>query len=390
MNWDLMALPLGAIVVAIVLALVLVRGLGDERDEEAQSRAERVQRLLGEKKALLARLRTLDDGDEKQALLAQGRAILAEIEALDGAEAGTSSLHPKMPRLRGSQKPLVLFVVLVALGFVALSIHLVGRESNVRMDDRQTTARLAHKEVQRYRERLEKDPEDVQALKFLTRRAIFDSDMSTAMNLFMRAEKLAPEDPELPIYSSALAIMVGMPDRALGRLDPILEADPTHVEALWWKGVAFASMGRYDEAKLALEATVVHGKGSEEAGLAKGLLAEIELASNVEVHASGRVVLGTSAVLPKGGVLYVAALRAPVSGGPPLAAARFARFEFPKDFALTSANMPMGGEWPEQFWMRVRVDADGDPMTKSETDVSTEILGPFSRGAEGLSIQLGQ
>jgi hypothetical protein len=73
-----------------------------------------------------------------------------------------------------------------------------------------------------------------------------------------------------------------------------------------------------------------------------------------------------------------------------LAAARFARFEFPKDFALTSANMPMGGEWPEQFWMRVRVDADGDPMTKSETDVSTEILGPFSRGAEGLSIQLGQ
>jgi hypothetical protein len=181
-----------------------------------------------------------------------------------------------------------------------------------------------------------------------------------------------------------------MPDRALGRLDPILEADPTHVEALWWKGVAFSSMGRYEEAKIALEATVVHGKGTEEAGLAEGLLAEIELASNVEVHASGRVVLGKGTVLPEGGVLYVAALRAPVSGGPPLAAARFARFEFPKDFALTSANMPMGGEWPEQFWMRVRVDADGDPMTKSETDVSTEILGPFSRGAEGLSIQLGQ
>ena len=184
--------------------------------------------------------------------------------------------------------------------------------------------------------------------------------------------------------------MVGMPERALGRLAPILEADPTHVEGLWWKGVAFSSMGRYDEATLALEATVVHGKGSEEAGLAKGLLAEIKLASNVEVHASGRVVLGGSTVPPKGGVLYVAALRAPVSGGPPLAAARFGRFEFPKEFALTSANMPVGGEWPDQFWMRVRVDADGDPMTKSDADVSTEVLGPFSRGVEDLSIQLGE
>jgi hypothetical protein len=162
------------------------------------------------------------------------------------------------------------------------------------------------------------------------------------------------------------------------------------VEALWWKGVAFASMGRYAEAKIALEATLAHGEGLEEASHAQRLLADIELASSVVVHASGSVSLAENTVIPKGGVLYVAALRNPVGGGPPLAAARFPRFEFPKTFTLTSANMPLGGEWPEQFWMRVRVDTDGDPMTRAETDVSTAILGPFSKGAEGLAIQLGE
>ena len=50
--------------------------------------------------------------------------------------------------------------------------------------------------------------------------------------------------------------------------------------------------------------------------------------------------------------------------------------------------MPMGGEWPEEFWMRVRIDADGDPMTKSEEDLKTQFLGPFKRGVDDLEIVL--
>jgi cytochrome c-type biogenesis protein CcmH/NrfG len=389
MNWDLMALPLGVMTLAIVLAVVLIRGLSDERDEEAQVRSERVKTLLAEKKALVIRMRGLGEGEEREELLVAGRALLAEIEALDGEEAGTGVLIKPARAFAGGHSRLVVFVVVVAISFVALSIHLVQRESQVRMDDQETTARLTHMEVERYKARLIENPEDLEALKFLTRRAIFDGDMSTAMTLLKRAEELAPEDADLPVYGSALAIMVGMPERAFNRLDPILEADPTHVEALWWKGVAFASMGRYDEAKVSLQATLAHGSGTEEAVLAKGLLAEIELMSNVEVHASGSVSLVENTVVPEGGVLYVAALRAPVSGGPPLAAARFARFKFPMDFALTAANMPMSGDWPDEFWMRVRIDADGDPMSKEDSDVTTDILGPFTRGTEAISIQLG-
>jgi cytochrome c-type biogenesis protein CcmH/NrfG len=389
MNWDLMALPLGVMAIAVVLAVVFIRGLSDERDTEAQSRGERVKTLLEEKKELLARLRELEEGEDREDLLVSGRALLAEIEALDGEEAGTGVLLKPTRVFGGLHSRLAIFVVLVAVLFVGLSIYLVQRESQVRMDDQETTARLAHMEVERYKARLVDEPEDVEALKFLTRRAIFDGDMGTAMTMLRRGEELVSEDTDFAVYASALAIMVGMPERAFNRLDPILEAEPTHVEALWWKGVAFASMGRYDEAKVSLEAVLAHGSGTEEAGLSKGLLAEIELMSNVEVHASGSVTLVDNTEVPKGGVLYVAALRAPVSGGPPLAAARFPRFDFPKDFALTAANMPMGGDWPDEFWMRVRIDADGDPMTKSDLDVTTDILGPFERGAEGISIQLG-
>jgi tetratricopeptide (TPR) repeat protein len=281
------------------------------------------------------------------------------------------------------------FVLLAAVAFVGLSIHLVHRESAERMDDTQTLARLAHMKMEKAKARLVEDPEDMGALKFLIRRSVLDGDMGNAMTLFMRAEALAPEDDDLQVYGSALAILVGMPDRAFARLDAVLEAHPEHVEALWWKGVALASMGRFDTANAALEGAIAHGKGTEEATLAKRLILEIELASNVEIHASGKVEWAEGAVLPEEGVLYVAALRAPVSGGPPLAAARFPRFEFPMAFSLSAANMPMGGEWPEQFWMRVRIDADGDPITHSEADVTTEILGPFEKGAEGLLIRLG-
>ena len=91
---------------------------------------------------------------------------------------------------------------------------------------------------------------------------------------------------------------------------------------------------------------------------------------------------------PQTGVLYVAALRTSVAGGPPLAAARFPNFSFPMNFSLSSANMPMGGEWPEEFWMRVRIDADGDPMTSSDSDWMTDVLGPFKKGDQTIEVLL--
>ena len=117
-------------------------------------------------------------------------------------------------------------------------------------------------------------------------------------------------------------------------------------------------MRQFEDATASLKKCIALSPQSEEAHYAQMLLKQIQQQSVAEVHASGSVALGSSAVVPEGGVLYVAALRAPVSGGPPLAAARFPSFAFPHAFSLSDANMPMGGEWPDQFWIRVRIDAD--------------------------------
>ena len=182
--------------------------------------------------------------------------------------------------------------------------------------------------------------------------------------------------------------MVGMAERALERILPVLESHPDDHEVHWWLGVSYASLNRFDEALVHLAKTDTLNSESQEAAFARGMIAEIEAARDVEVHASGVVRFTDGSTAPEGGILFVAALRAPVDGGPPLAAVRFPQFSFPMKFSMSAANMPMGGEWPDEFWIRARIDADGDPMTKSEDDLKTAILGPFSRGDSDIEIAL--
>jgi hypothetical protein len=260
------------------------------------------------------------------------------------------------------------------------------------MDDAETTARLAHlklqKELQSARDTLEEDPSNLEALTVLARRALLDGDLPDAMNYVQRADAVSPNDPKITVYSGAMATMVGMSNRALERILPVVEAHPNDHEAQWWLGVTYSSMARFDEALVHLKQTVVLSADSQEAAFARGLIAELEAAMNTEIHAAGVVRLSESAVVPENGILFVAALRTPVEGGPPLAAVRFPRFSFPMQFSMSAANMPMGGEWPEEFWIRARIDADGDPMTKSEEDIKTAILGPFKKGTLDLEVSL--
>ena len=44
----------------------------------------------------------------------------------------------------------------------------------------------------------------------------------------------------------------------------------------------------------------------------------------------------------------------------------------------------MGGEWPEQVWLDVRLDEDGNAMSKSDNDVNAEMQGPLTGVQAGL------
>ena len=382
-----MALPLAIVAVAFAVSFYVIRTLSDDREQSKKTRSERIKHLLGEKKALKkalkAEMKDAQSEDERKQLLEKGREILAELEALQ---------DPRTPPKKSSPKGIWVFILLVSALFIGGSVVLVQQQSQERMDDAETTARLAHMKLQKElagaKETLESDPDNIDALAILARRSLLDGDLPTAMTHVMRADEASPNHPKITIYSGAMAVMVGMSERALERILPVASSHPEDHEAQWWLGVAYSSMTRFDEALLHLQNAVTLAPESEEAAYAKGMIAEIETAMNVEIHASGVVTLPEDITPPETGILFVAALRAPVDGGPPLAAARFPRFSFPMKFSLSAANMPMGGEWPEEFWMRVRIDADGDPMTKSEEDLKTQFLGPFKRGVDDLEIAL--
>ena len=90
--------------------------------------------------------------------------------------------------------------------------------------------------------------------------------------------------------------------------------------------------------------------------------------------------------LPKG-TLFIIARRSP-AGGMPAAVKKIDSPTFPLEFTLGPADMMMGGEWPEQVWLDVRLDEDGNAISKSDNDVNAEMQGPLTGVQTGVQVTL--
>ncbi len=89
------------------------------------------------------------------------------------------------------------------------------------------------------------------------------------------------------------------------------------------------------------------------------------------------------------GVVFIIVRRAGVSGGPPVAAMRIEATAFPLDYAVTDADMMLGGPWPEAVTVTARLDRDGNAMTRAAGDLESLTVGPLSSGAAGVTLSLG-
>ena len=158
-----MALPLAIVAVAFAVSFYVIRTLSDDREHGKKTRSERIKHLLGEKKALKkalkAEMKDAKSEDERKQLLEKGREILAELEALQ---------DPRTPPKKSSPKGIWVFILLVSALFIGGSVVLVQQQSQERMDDAETTARLAHMKLQKElagaKETLESDPDNIDAL----------------------------------------------------------------------------------------------------------------------------------------------------------------------------------------------------------------------------------
>lgn len=103
---------------------------------------------------------------------------------------------------------------------------------------------------------------------------------------------------------------------------------------------------------------------------------------------SGSIEVGGDTELPATGAVFVIVRRTESAVGPPVAAVRMDRAAVPGPFSVSDRDIMMGGPWPDQVWIQVRVDSDGNAMTKSASDVTSALEGPFSPGSTGLVISL--
>ena len=103
---------------------------------------------------------------------------------------------------------------------------------------------------------------------------------------------------------------------------------------------------------------------------------------------SGVIDLAASGSAPRG-VLFIIAREVGQTEGAPLAVKRIVAESFPVRFSLGAADSMMGGELPEKLRIEVRLDLDGDPMTRDDADPKA-VVEDVTLGRGDLRIVLGK
>ena len=406
-------LPLFVLAVGGVLAFWLARGIASEAAPEPETPVgddtlkARKEEVLKELRELEERSGEMDQEEYERAraeLVAEGARILRRLDGpVKQSEGGGSS---------------GLTLAIVAVFFLAIVVLLAKNAAQPRLDGEGVTgggpagaapppsARTVEPvevspemaemlaAIEEAKAAVEANPHDIDALNLIVHHELLNQNLPEAMRWNTMAREVAPENPDVVAHSSALAILVNMADLAIERLDALLVDHPDHAESKWWRAVALANKGQYEDAKSQAQELV--GTGGEFGELAPLLIRDLDAAiasegggsaagapsaaTSGEVMVSGSISVAGGASLPPGAVLFVAAVSSPNGGGPPLAARRITSFSLPLEFSLGPADSPRPVAWPESFWVRARIDLDGDPAVESEGELESELFGPISAG----------
>jgi hypothetical protein len=105
--------------------------------------------------------------------------------------------------------------------------------------------------------------------------------------------------------------------------------------------------------------------GQNSAGLSKAMFDDSKVPPGESIR--GEVILARNVVIREGFWLFIAARTA--DGGPPVAVKRMPAPEFPYKFTLSKNDSMMGGQGFEgELEITVRLDQDGDPMSRQKGD----------------------
>jgi tetratricopeptide (TPR) repeat protein len=293
------------------------------------------------------------------------------------------------------------------------------------IDGEQTQARAADASADeaKLQERIRSHPDDVDARLELTRLQVSKAEWMGVWEQTQSILKLEPDNPEALAFQGLVRFAMGQPQEAIAELQRAEQAGPDLVDPYAILSLVYAKTGHMDEAEATLhraaerfpdrrpmfaemltqlrqqaaaEAAGGGGEGEGPAAVETAAAAPPAAGGAGEAGASdasggvaGTVELAAEAQgkSPPGAVLFVIARPAGVTAGPPTAVQRLTPTAFPLAFTLDQSSSMLGQPLPARLRLEARLDADGDPLTHSPSDLHAE-LDDVAAGSTGLRLLL--
>jgi tetratricopeptide (TPR) repeat protein len=361
--------------------------------------------------ALSEQTRMLLDFERKRMGDAAWRAAMLREAGVNPAEAGAAAPAPAPVRPAPRPPPGMIapewkgaLWALAAVGCVAVLVWAAGGSSTAREGsmpitggiDAPTSAPPAEDpEKATMLARLDKDPNDLEALNKLTIISISADDAQSAMQYNERALAIDAKDATARLNRAILRHMMGMSDKALELIEEVIADNPDLAMAYIYKGVIALDARKADDAISAFEKAKALGvdtpmvtQGLEQAHAIKEGRAPAPpptappsggppmmregSSGQGAVIVSGTISLapGAEAAVPQAQVVFVS-VKNP-AGGPPLAALKLPVGPFPMEFQVTEGDkIAMGGmdrPIPDVVQVSVRLDFDGNPMSHADSE----------------------
>ena len=241
---------------------------------------------------------------------------------------------------------------------------------------------------------LAKDPNNIEALNkmcwFEIQRR---NDVEKALEFNTRAKAIDATNPDTRFHHALLLFLQKLPDSANAELDQLISDHPDHADALEFRGLFYVQGGKFAEGKAMIERAEKATKDGKARIRLRRFLQQVELREKAAQQANTVLVSGTITAesLPKlsqTAVIFVS-LRSP-EGGPPVAAKKLPVGPFPMDFTVKASDqIGMGGQrpLPETFTLSVRVDGDGNAMSR-EAELPEVKLESLAVGTVDVDINL--
>ena len=391
MNWTVWGPPLAVFGVSAVVGLFMVFRFKNEAGEQTLNKdldAQKTQLMeaLRELEADQDKLDPLHYQDERERLISEAARVLEALEKPNMAKKESQKTSAISSSFMAT-----FAVLLVAFGGILYGVTqfakpraegqiMTGGESS--MLEELLAERQA--EIDAAKAQLEVDPNDLASLNVLSYDALMRQDLQGAMAYIETARGLQPDHPDVLLHLAILQMQVGMGERAESSISQALNIRPDFPRGRLWRSLLRLRAGDKEAALLDLEAAEGQLLWPEDIGFFNALQAELVRPPPI---LAGEIQASATQMVPNG-VLFVIARRSKEDGGPPVAVSRIASPQFPMPFTLGRGDMVMGGEWPENVWLEVRLDQDGNAMTKSDSDWTSEVIGPLSGEHLELTLEL--